>query len=157
MLPLRRRLDREDLERGGDGAPSTASVLQGQAMAAFRTVAGFGYALGFWNMACTTLLGIWFLVERVPLSLPAEAEGGQSVGCHADNAKGERSRNIGYATILPCPNLSGRRRSAVAAARSHRKSPEKPMCSQVSGEVWASSASGTGLPWFCRCCTASAR
>ena len=81
---------------------------------------------------------------------------GQSVGCHVDNAKGERSGNVGHATILPCPNLSGRRRSAVAAARSHRKSPEKPMCSHVSGDVWASSSSGTGRPWFRRCCTASA-
>ena len=32
------------------------------------------------------------------------------------------------------------------AARSHRKSPENPICSQVSGEVWASSAAGTDSP-----------
>ena len=82
---------------------------------------------------------------------------GQSVGCHADNAKGERVQNIGHATILFSPSLSGRRRSAVAAARSHRKSPEKPMCSHVSGDVWASSSSGTGLPWSRRCWKASAR
>ena len=48
---------------------------------------------------------------------------GHSVGCHADNARGERAGNIGHAAILPRPRLSGRRRSVVAAARSHRKSP----------------------------------
>src|SRR3954451_22539812 len=32
--------------------------------------------------------------------------------------------------------FSGRRCPAKAAARFHRKSPEKPMCSHVSGEVW---------------------
>jgi hypothetical protein len=82
---------------------------------------------------------------------------GHSVGCHADNAKGERARNGDHAAILSRPRLSGRRCPAVAAARSHRKSPEKPMCSQVSGDVWASRASRMGLPWSRRCCTASAR
>ena len=67
------------------------------------------------------------LLERLPR--------GQSVGCPADNAKGERVENTSHATILFSPSLRGRRRSAVAAARSHRKSPEKPMCSHVSGDV----------------------
>jgi cation transport ATPase len=89
--------------------------------------------------------------------LTARSARGQSVGCHADNVKGERAGNVDHATILPSPNLSGRRRSAVAAARSHRKSPEKAMCSHVSGDVWASSSSGTDLPWLCRCCMASVR
>lgn len=40
--------------------------------------------------------------------------------------------------------------------RSQRKSPEKPMCSQVRGEVWASKASGTASPPERRCATASA-
>jgi hypothetical protein len=79
-----------------------------------------------------------------------------SVGCHIDNAKGERVWNTGQAAILPRPWLSGRRRPVVAAARSQRKSPEKPMCSQVSGEVWARSSSDTGWLRARRCATASA-
>lgn len=46
---------------------------------------------------------------------------------------GEGHRKVWARRVLP--RLSGRRRSAMAAARSQRKSPEKPMCSQVSGEV----------------------
>jgi hypothetical protein len=41
-----------------------------------------------------------------------------------------------HAAILSRLRFSGLRCPAVAAARSHRKSPEKPMCSHVSGEVW---------------------
>ena len=55
------------------------------------------------------------------------------------------------AAALVRPRLSGRLCPAVAAARCHRKSPEKPICSQVSGEVWASSASGTDSPRARRC------
>lgn len=60
---------------------------------------------------------------------------GHSVGCHTDNAMGERAPNTAHAAHRARPRLSGRRRPAVTAARSQRKSPEKPMCSQVSGEV----------------------
>ena len=81
---------------------------------------------------------------------------GIGVGCYTDNAKGERDRNAVQAAILPRPELSGRRCPAVAAARSQRKSPEEPMCSQVSGEVWARSSSGTARPRARRCATASA-
>jgi predicted ATPase len=38
--------------------------------------------------------------------------------------------------------LSGRRSLAVAAARSHKKSPDRLICSQLSGDVWASHVSG---------------
>ena len=58
---------------------------------------------------------------------------GQSVGCHLNNAKVERLVNTSFghqAAARSRPRLSGRRWPAVAAARSHRKSPEKPMCSQ---------------------------
>jgi hypothetical protein len=92
-----------------------------------------------------------------PVSDAQAALRGHSVGCHVDNAKGERVRDIDHAAVLFLPRLSGRRRSAVAAARSQRKSPEKPICSQVSGDVWARSTSGTGAPWLRRCWTASAR
>src|SRR4051794_7302652 len=82
--------------------------------------------------------------------------GGHSVGCQINNATPERVGNTGHAAALRRLRLSGRRRPAVAAARSHRKSPEKPMCSQVSGEVWARSASGTACPCARKCATASA-
>jgi hypothetical protein len=50
------------------------------------------------------------------------------------------------AAILGRPKLSGRLFSAVAAARSHRKSPDRPICSQLSGVVWINNASGTASP-----------
>src|SRR6202048_4189628 len=69
---------------------------------------------------------------------------GHSVGCYLNNATAERTEKVaGHATTRVWPRLRGRRLSAVAAARSHRKSPEKLMCSQLSGDVWASHASGT--------------
>lgn len=54
------------------------------------------------------------------------------------------------------PRLSGRRSPDTAAARSQRKSPENPICSQVSGEVWASNSSGTAAPVARRWVMASA-
>jgi len=69
---------------------------------------------------------------------------GHSVGCYLNNATAERTEKVaGHAATRVWPRLRGRRLSAVAAARSHRKSPEKLMCSQLSGDVWASHASGT--------------
>jgi putative transposase len=68
---------------------------------------------------------------------------GDRTGCQIDNSMRERYGNKGYAALALRPRLSGRRRPAVAAAWSQRKSPEKPMCSHVSGEVWASSSSET--------------
>ena len=39
------------------------------------------------------------------------------------NAKGERSGNVGHATILPCLNLSGRRRSNVPMRATMQAAP----------------------------------
>ena len=64
------------------------------------------------------------------------------------NAKVERLANasLGHqAAALSWPIFNGRRCPAVAAARSHRKSPEKPMCSHVRGDVWASNSAGTAF------------
>ncbi len=44
------------------------------------------------------------------------------------------------------PSVSCRRPAGMAAARSHRKSPENAMCSQPTGEVWARRSSGAGSP-----------
>ena len=72
------------------------------------------------------------------------ASRGHSVGCYLNNATAERTEKVaGHAAPRVWPRLRGRRLSAVVAARSHRKSPEKLMCSQLSGDVWASHASGT--------------
>ena len=72
------------------------------------------------------------------------ADRGHSVGCYLNNATAERTEKVaGHAATRVWPRLRGRRLSAVAAARSHRKSPEKLMCAQLSGDVWASHASGT--------------
>jgi hypothetical protein len=54
------------------------------------------------------------------------------------------------------PRLSGRLPMGTAAARSHRKSPDKPMCSQPTGEVWTSRSSGTVSPMARKWVTASA-
>jgi hypothetical protein len=52
--------------------------------------------------------------------------GGHSVGCYLNNAKVERTENNEvHAAILTRPELSDRRFPAVAAARSHRKSPDR--------------------------------
>jgi bifunctional non-homologous end joining protein LigD len=73
-----------------------------------------------------------------------DPNGGHSVGCYLNNATAERTEKVaGHAATCVWPRLRGRRLSTVAAARSPRKSPEKLMCSQLSGDVWASHASGT--------------
>ena len=73
-----------------------------------------------------------------------QAARGDSVVCYLNNATAERTEKVaGHAATRVWPRLRGRRLSAVAAARSHRKSPEKLMCSQLSGDAWASHASGT--------------
>ena len=53
--------------------PSLRVLLDLTAFKWVRGALGAIYAFGFWNMATTTLLGIWFLVERVPMSLPPMA------------------------------------------------------------------------------------
>ena len=70
----------------------------------------------------------------------------------ANNAKAERSRNASSGDS----RLAQIEQSAVAAARSQRKSPDRLMCSQLRGEVWASQASGGGLSVVRRCAMASA-
>ena len=67
---------------------------------------------------------------------------GHSVGCQINNAKGEPSVNKGdHAACRTGLRLRERLLVAAVAALSQRKSPEKPMCSQVKGVVCASSAS----------------
>ena len=61
---------------------------------------------------------------------------GHSVDGTLNNAKGEQSANA-YATRLSGGRLRALR-PAEAAARSQRKSPEKAICSQPTGDVWAS-------------------
>src|ERR1700730_13064662 len=81
---------------------------------------------------------------RTSWSGPLSRLRGHSVGCYLNNATAERTEKVaGRAATRVWPRLRGRRLSAVAAARSHRKTPEKLMCSQLSGDVWASQASGT--------------
>ena len=79
---------------------------------------------------------------------------GHSVESTLNNAKEERDGNI-YAARLWAEMLSALRLVACAA-RSHRKSPEKAMCSHPTGDVWAISSSGTAVPADRRWATASA-
>jgi hypothetical protein len=80
--------------------------------------------------------------------------GGQRDGCQINNAKSERIVNS--SSLPQLERRSGRRPDGKAAARSHRKSPENAMCSQPTGDVWASSSLGTRSPCARRCPTASA-
>jgi len=52
--------------------------------------------------------------------------------------------------------FNARRSPSIFAARSHRKSPEKAMWFQPTGDVWASISSETSSPMDRRCATASA-
>ena len=56
-------------------APSLRASLTTEHMAWARTALGAVFAFWFWNMGTTTALGIWFLVDRVPMTLP-EADHG---------------------------------------------------------------------------------
>ena len=73
--------------------------------------------------------GRWVLCDRFFDSTEAYQVHGQGADAAAFAAL--------KSTIQPHPDLTLvlRVSPAVAAARSHKKSPEKPMCSQVSGEV----------------------
>lgn len=51
-------------------APSLRILLPIRILWWARATLGSLYALAFWNMFCTTLLGIFFLVERVHLTIP---------------------------------------------------------------------------------------
>ncbi len=55
-------------------APSLRASVSSVTLDAIRFLLGAIYAVAFWSMACTTLLGIWFLVERVPMTLVPEAD-----------------------------------------------------------------------------------
>ena len=83
---------------------------------------------------------------------------GYRIQCSLNYAKYERTTNVGHghAATFFRPKLSGRRPAGIAAARSHRKSPENAMWPQPTGEVCASSSSGTSSPIARRCATASA-
>jgi quinol monooxygenase YgiN len=61
-----------------------------------------------------------------------------------------------HAAMRDFGEFSARRPSPIFAARSHRKSPEKAMWLQPTGDVWASISSGTSSPAARRCATASA-
>jgi hypothetical protein len=52
-------------------APSLRAELSPGALWWIRAISGTIFAFGFWNMVVTTLLGIYFLVERVHLDTPA--------------------------------------------------------------------------------------
>ena len=49
-------------------APSLRVSVNARTLDILRLFLGLVYAAVFWNMVCTTLLGIWFLVERVPMT-----------------------------------------------------------------------------------------
>ena len=66
------------------------------------------------------------------------------------------SRTAAQAASRRRARLSDRLPTGRAAALSHRKSPDRPMCSQPTGEVWVSHSSGTTPPVARRCTTASA-
>src|SRR3546814_635964 len=84
---------------------------------------------------------------------PDASFGGHSVDGTPDNAKEEQPANT-YATRISCGRLSALR-PAAAAALSQRKSPEKAICSQPTGEVWARRSSGTAAEAARRCWTAA--
>src|SRR3546814_4179656 len=84
---------------------------------------------------------------------PDASFGGHSVDGTPDNAKEEQPAN-NYATRISCGRLSALR-PADAAALSQRKSPEKAICSQPTGEVWARRSSGTASEAARRCLTAA--
>src|SRR3546814_13227306 len=83
----------------------------------------------------------------------ALSTGGHSVEGTLNNAKGEQSANA-YAARLSGGRLRALR-PAEAAARSQRKSPEKAICSQPTGDVWASRSSGTATDVDRRCWAAA--
>ena len=56
------------------------------------------------------------------------------------------SRTAAQAASRRRAKLSDRLPTGRAAALSHRKSPDRPMCSQPTGEVWVSHSSGTSRP-----------
>ena len=60
------------------------------------------------------------------------------------------------AAVRSRARFSGRRAASGTAARSHRKSPEKPMRSHPTGEVCARSESGAAAPDERRCAIPSA-
>src|SRR5271166_3399034 len=66
------------------------------------------------------------------------------------------SRTAAQAASRRRARLSDRLPTGRAAALSHRKSPDRPMCSQPTGEVWVSHSSGTSSPVARMCTTASA-
>jgi hypothetical protein len=53
-------------------APSLRAELSVNALWWIRAISGTIFTFGFWNMVVTTLLGIYFLVERVHLDTPAD-------------------------------------------------------------------------------------
>ncbi len=79
-------------------------------------------------------------------------------GCYLNCAKRVQIANMCLHQVAPLvrARLSGRRLAGIAAARSHRKSPEKAICLQPTGEVCANSSSDTSSPIVRRCATASA-
>ncbi len=59
-------------------APSLRAAVSPYHLGWLRTGLGSIYAFVFWNMATTTMLGIWFLIERVPMTMP-EANARQTI------------------------------------------------------------------------------
>jgi hypothetical protein len=57
-------------------APSARMELSAIALWWVKAVCGTIFAFGFWNMIITTMLGIYFLVERVHIEQPADGESG---------------------------------------------------------------------------------
>ena len=65
-------------------SPSLHVWLSEMALAWVRAITGALFTLGFWNMVITTLLGVWFLVERVHLRTPRR---GTPTGSQPDNSR----------------------------------------------------------------------
>ena len=83
---------------------------------------------------------------------------GHRIQCSLNYTKYERTTNgrRRYAAMFIRPKFSGRRPAGIAAARSHRKSPENAIWPQPTGKVCAGSSSGMSSPIARRCATASA-
>lgn len=55
-------------------APSFRHWFRPDALWWIRAVLGVVFSFGFWNMAVTTFLGIWFLTERIHIGPPEDSE-----------------------------------------------------------------------------------
>ena len=58
-------------------APSLRYLFSPRVLWWIRAVLGSVFTFGFWSMVVTTLLGIWFLIERVHLKEPEDERQGQ--------------------------------------------------------------------------------